>query len=451
MRTRRPVRSRPGLVLTAVLAVAAFAAAAAAARADETAPFPVTDRYLTIGEFLEIVSGPDCLDVNLVVKPQVDRKKTLGYTFQRMTCREALDLVLSLESLRSVPFRPGVVVITTTTDRAGPLAVAQRSFTLAHATPDRIIAYIRASRALAAEIDADRLTAAPDGRTLVAIDDPRGLAAVARVVAELDVPRSGPTVVIELSHVTFEELQAAMRRLGPDATGGLGPDAIVYLSARRAIAVSATPDQVARLRALIRELDVPPESVQIGVTSAGLTRDASAESGLEVNDISFPVLPGRPRPIGGRVAYARNRARTATTGTLWVTTLSGSPARFSVGQIFNVQIPSTVIGQGGAVAVGANVQEVPVGQTLEVLPIVRGRLVSVEVRLLDETPTQISSFGVDRSTRNLIARAMLARGQSMQIGGIAQSLADRRVAGFGELLRSHRDRQQDLAVVLTVR
>lgn len=399
------------LLLALLLATAGFAA--------DDPPFPYPDRAFTVGEFLRLVAR--ALDLNFVVRDSVPKTRRLEATFRNMSCRQALDLVLALEELQMVEFRPGLYVITRASDRFDGGALTQRRFVLTHTTAARVIAAIRANPRLAAQVDVARLSAGGDERTLIAMGSPASHAALTDALGSLDAPSGRAPVVLPLSFIGREELDAALGAMGPAALGGLRREEIAYLPNRRGVAVNGTPEQVDRLRTLIAQLDVAPESVTLGVASANRVAERARTQGLDT---------------AGNVRYERTASASAQDGVLWLTTLSGEPARIAIEQVFNV-----------ALAPGL-ASEVPVGLALEVLPRVQGRAVLVTVSLVDSSPNRISDAGVDRSQRSLLTTALVPRGGSISIGGLATALRD---SGRTDLLASRRSRLSDLSLTLFVR
>ncbi|MBI4862367.1 MAG: hypothetical protein HY815_19230 [Candidatus Riflebacteria bacterium] len=415
------------------------------------APFPAPARRLTLGEFLDLVSAPEALDLNLVVRDSVPKGRPLGYSFAKMTCREALELVLSLEGLELIPFRPGIYVVQSAQDRRGVGTVERRVYRLTYTTAEKVLTALRANPGLLARIDLGGCTAGPDGKTLVLYDAPRGHEAMVEALGQFDRAAGTRTEVISLGYLSKEDLDAALRALGPEATGGVLPENLAHLKAAGSVAVNGPPEQIARLRSLVEKLSVAPEQVQIGVTSSSLSRDRSREMGLAIDNVSFAVLPGHPPTIGGRVVYGSSSHRSSGSGTLWITALSGYPARFSLGEVFMIPVTQVIVGPGGPVVAGTGANEVPVGLMLEVLPRVTGPLVSVDVSFVDESPTRVSDVGVDRSSRNLVTKAVLRRGQSIAIGGLNRALSETGGSGVANLLRRCSDRGESLSIILTVR
>ena len=358
-------------------------------------PFPHPERSFTLGEFLRAVAAPDALDLNLVVRASVPRDHRIETSFREMSCRQALDLVLALEELELVEFRPGLYIVARQQDRVASGPTLQRRFQLTHATAERVIAALRASPRLAARIDVDGLSAGTDPHTLIAVDSAAGLAALGDALATLDAASSRRPVVLPVSFLGRAELDAALRTLGPEALAGLPPTEIANLPNGRGIAVNGTPDQVERVKAVLAQLDVPPASVTVGVSSASRAGERSRRSSID---------------SGGTVADDRLSTNSDQSGVIWVTTLSGSPARIALQQIFNVRLAQVN-------------HEVPVGLALEVLPRVAGSAVLVTVRLVDSSPTRVSDVGVDRSTRDLVTDALVPRGGSLLIGGLSTALA----------------------------
>lgn len=413
-------------------------------------PFPEPDRHFTLGEFLRTIAAPFCLNMNLIVKGAVPREKRLDYTFRGMSCREALDLVISAEELKLVEFRPGIYFITPAAERAPSGSLSQRVFQLTHSTADKVIALIRANKRLAAEIDVDGLSVGSDPHTLIAYDSAEGLAAVSRALGTLDGASIRHPSFIPVSFLDGPELLAALKAFGPEPLAGLDTKDVVYVPQRRGVLVDGTPDQVQALKALIAQIDVAPETVTLGISNPSRTSETASRTGIDATQ-PIVITPGASNRIGGQVVYDRTRTSSAQSGVLWVTTLSGSPARIGIEQIFTIPIVSTTTTGAGTAQTSRTPQEVPVGLSLEVLPRVAGPIVLVDVSLTDSSPTAVTDIGVNRSQRALITKAAVRRGGSITIGGMATALRDSGNPGALGLVRAHSSRTTDLDIILFVR
>ena len=404
-------------------------------------PFPAVDRELTLGEFLDLVSGPDLLALNLMVRDSVPKQKVLTCRLSGLSCREALRLVVHLERLKLEVFKPGVTVVGIDADK--PLkASVRRTFHLDRASPREVLNHIRRDSELTARIDWDQVSVDETRRILTLASDPATLSRISERIGTSEMSGS-QTAVIPLGFGSFDDLRSALAALGPEATAGINPDNLVYVKNQNAVLVNGTPDQLDRLRKLVSGLNVAPESVQIGVSSIGSSAESGSASGLDVG--------WTKNRVGGRVVYSSTKGSSSQSQVMWVTTLSGSPARFQLAQIFNIPIYQTTTMPGAPTLITAQPQEIPVGLTLEVIPFVAGQSVTVDLRLADESPLAVHSYGVDRASRVLITRVTLPRGGNTTIGGFRQALVQIGRSGVADLMTRRSSRQEDLTVFLSVR
>lgn len=320
MRSR--TNSSTALLLALLLLCGSTSAADWPACPGDLRPYPGSSGSTTLGEFLKRVAARDALDVGLAIRDSVDRDRPLELPLERLTCREALELVVGLEGLEVEVYRPQLWVVQSAKDQ--------------------------------------RKVRRIDGSIL-------GPSAAPPPPRATGVPREGTR---------------------PPPTEDL------------------------------------PETVQIGVSLAGVSSRADLRSGTS--------------------SMTEDR-------TLQIATLSGSPASFSLGQVFSVQTPVTVLGPRGQVTVGGDVREVLVGLSLEVLPVVRGHLVDLEVNLLDEAPGRVTALGVDRSSRHLVTRVMVPRPGSTTIGGFGRAFREAGREGLLSRLTASGRSVDTLRVTLSVR
>ena len=293
----------------------------------------------------------------------------------------------------------------------------------------------------------DQIIPGRDDRQLVVIGSDRAHRLISASLAGFDTPRHSTTGTIPLSFISFEKVRAVVDQMGPDVFGGLKGKDLVYLPSQRTLLVRGSPASIDRLRSFIARADLAPQSVQIGLTSTTRNAESSFQRGLSLDPISVDAR--NPSRIGGRVVYADERSRGHGQQTVWVTTLDGSPARFGLGEIFNVVTPITIFGPGTVASI-LQPREVFVGTNLSVTPVVRGRMVEVEVGFSQDTPTRVGPLGVDRATGSVITRVMVPRGGEASIGGLLGHMKRTNVIN-GPLFEALSRRGEDTAITIHVK
>ena len=220
--------------------------------------------------------------------------------------------------------------------------------------------------------------------------------------------------VIPLRHRPAAELVPVLQSM-------IGRDGVVASLDTRLV-VRATPEAMARVKALLPELDLPLRSVWITVRQAGQRQESSAAGGVTVQGGS-----GTWTTRDGRTTTTTTR-RTTATGALSAGSASGSdeatqrlravegqPAYIGLGQA--QAVPQAVVGPGG-VATGMAYVEAATG--FWVLPRLSGQLVTLELATSQDAFT---AAGLER--RGVEATVSGRLGEWIQVGSHALQARDR--------------------------
>lgn len=231
------------------------------------------------------------------------------------------------------------------------------------------------------------LTRSPTGPSLEGV---RPLLIAALALA-LPAAAQDTAEVIPLRHRPAADLVPVLQSM-------LGSDGVVASLDSRLV-VRATPEAMARVKALVRDLDVPLRSLWITVRQTGQHRESSVHGGVTVQGGS-----GTRVGTDGHGTTTTTR-RTVATGALSagrasgddetlqrLRAVEGQPAFISVGRA--LAVPQAVLTPGG-VAAGAAYVEAATG--FWVLPRLSGDLVSLELAATQDafTPAGLERRGVD--------------------------------------------------------
>jgi general secretion pathway protein D len=190
------------------------------------------------------------------------------------------------------------------------------------------------------------IAAVPTGNALVITDYADNLKRIDRIIASLDVPPAGEPIIVPLRYASAIDLVQILSRLLADS--GLAPGAApdpqqrVSLAAdprSNSILVRAdNPTRLARVRALIEQLDTPgraggnifiiylknADAVRVAQTLRGLLTGSGGDTGPAPAMAPAPLSAGLSA-IGGTTTPAASTTPTALSG--------GSPGAFSAGGV----------------------------------------------------------------------------------------------------------------------
>ena len=221
----------------------------------------------------------------------------------------------------------------------------------------------------------------------------------------LPVAAQDVTEVIPLRHRPAAELVPVLQSM-------IGRDGVVASLDTRLV-VRATPEAMARIKALLPELDLPLRSVWITVRQAGRRQEGSAAGGVTVQGGS-----GTWTTRDGGTTTTTTRRTTATgafsagstsgsdEATQRLRAVEGQPAYIGLGQA--QAVPQVVVGPGG-VATGAAYVEAATG--FWVLPRLSGQLVTLELATSQDAFT---AAGLER--RGVEATVSGRLGEWIQVG-----------------------------------
>lgn len=216
--------------------------------------------------------------------------------------------------------------------------------------------------------------------------------------------------VIPLRHRPAADLVPVLQSM-------LGSDGVVASLDSRLV-VRATPEAMARVKALVRDLDVPLRSLWITVRQAGQRQESSVHGGVTVQGGS-----GTRVGTDGHGTTTTTRRTVATGGlsagsaadsdeTLQrLRAVEGQPAFISIGRA--LAVPQAVLTPGG-VAPGAAYVEAATG--FWVLPRLSGDLVSLELATTQDAfaPAGLQRRGTETTVSGLLGEWLQVGSHSLQ-------------------------------------
>lgn len=429
------------------------------ATASRPAPDGIGRPGQTYRQALRLLAGPGALDINLVIgsrSPRLD--EPMQGPLRGLSAGELTRLLLQLTGteLRKAARRTFVLVDAEDRRRFGVdrTAVLRPLTTL----PSRVLDAVRANPALAARIPVERISADDSRGTLYLVASPDEIAALRRVVRQLDGEdrAGGIWARIPVSYLDEGELRAHLEALAAADRAQL-PDFTFSASGRMVVARAPAAD-LERLQTWIRAVDLPRAQVAIQLRLVETTRQALRRLGvtlgrtaLEVDRLDRLLGGAVPEGVAGspatvEVFLQRSGARTISTRILRA--LDGETATLQVGQVRNVRTGTAQLLPGGA-TVTSQVTEVPLGIQVAVTPRVHpDGTTTLELDVSDERALEIRDFGVDRETSQLSTTVRARTGVPLLVTGFDQRQTSRVRQTVEASSRTRLESEQ--AMILTV-
>jgi hypothetical protein len=238
---------------------------------------------------------------------------------------------------------------------------------------------------------------------------------ISAVLLALPLAASGPASAADFQSAVLTIRYRNAQALSDVAAPLLSPAGRMSVDQRtNALIVVDTPDAIARVSDLIKQLDQPPVPLRIEVrfeqARAGAGRKASAEG--SVSGDGWQVSTGPDAPDGVQVRVESRTDTQAGETLLSVTTLSGSPARVGLGiEIPYRQTGKSVCRRYGGCPSTVTFQRVQTG--FWVTPLVVGDRIDLEI------VPEIADLDAGRRIRFAAASTHLAvqPGRWIEIGG----------------------------------
>jgi hypothetical protein len=345
-------------------------------------------------------------------------------------------------------------------------------------------------------IEVTRATAArerPESSTTAAAPEASGPSAAAAATGGTGFAPGGDrseaappsqTRVVRLAYSAAKETAAVLGQAGKalDVTVSADPSS-------NALVLSGPSDALARVIAVLRELDRPRRRILLDAKIVEVTRSARLDLGVEWRitgtkvggDVRFPVTASEAGSAalliatGGASALDARISALEASGKLHVVSrpsvvmMEGSPATIESARILRIRLPNRGALVGDEVvespSSGRATEEIPVGVRLEVTPAIRGG-----GRVLLRIKAKSSSLGAplppddipEELSRMVDAEVLVTSGETAVLGGLTRESGSksgsgvpglRRVPLAGSLFGKKSDdrEEEELLVIVTPR
>jgi len=245
-----------------------------------------------------------------------------------------------------------------------------------------------------------------------------------------------------------------------------------------AIVLSGSPQQIAQMEGLIRQLDVPVRSVLLDTSVIEVTENGAKALGLDYNQTpTTPItrvfnsqsqaINGLPSTaVPGALEFQTNLFLLVSKGGAHILanpkilTEDGVTASILTGDSLPIRV-NTPVGVGGVGTIASQVEYINVGVNLQILPRITGDH-TVEANVFSEV-SSVSGFTANNdpqiSTRQAQTRVNLVEGQTLVIGGLMQqrdihNLQKIPLLGdlplVGALFRFYTETRQNTNLIITI-
>ncbi len=268
------------------------------------------------------VERADVNDIRNVIKPLLSRSGNVTAHAGSRTLM-VTDLAGNVRRLQEI-----INVI----DGGGP-RLSQKVLPLKHADAESVAAAVTALYAAQSPDSGIRPVVIPENRTNSLLIHASGadMDQVAALIAELDVSRVEERSSLKVFRLRFADAASVAQLLGsqvvqgdptgkesrlsggttPGSSGGVMVTADAYSNS---IVVSASPDRIAAVEQVLKELDVPRRQILVEALVVEISSDLTRELGVEwrltdaVDDDGFTTIGGTTLPVGGASALQTTAA-----------------------------------------------------------------------------------------------------------------------------------------------
>lgn len=233
--------------------------------------------------------------VSIVAGPEVEG--TISVNLFDVPFEDALSSILGVAGFTH--YTKGDVIYVTTEEarKSMPLAsndLKVRTYRIRHAAPASLITSIESFLSPGGKVIVNQAesgggeegAATSSGDTFLIVQDaPEYLDQLDELIPQLDVPPY-EAIVIEIEHSEMETMRTAVEEL-------LSPQGSVQITAEKRMVVQDAPEYIARIQAVVAELDVAPRQVLISTRILNISYDANVALGVNFGSSSIPYDPIR--------------------------------------------------------------------------------------------------------------------------------------------------------------
>lgn len=397
--------------------------------------FEVAD--LSVEAFLILMTQPEFLGMNIVLgAASADRlERPVDIFLNDMTLKEVFFLVLQLNGLKAVRFNESTLIILDEDDTRTYGVRQEKLYRLTYTTPQAVLDFINDNGSLGAVIDVERIIANEEAGTLLIVDNPDRIKILDHVVTLLDAKSRRITARIPVSHLEIDEITQAIDAFPEEIRNRIDTSQMVFSEDSRSLIVYETPEDIALLRDIIRNLDIGRKQALIDASIMEVSQTIARDLGLQLIDSTLTVttldklwnLDRLRNDIQGtstssaQLSYLLQKQGGNTIANPKVRVIDGESATINIGQIRNVRVQTAQFASNQLQTTQQttfNTQEVPIGVTLNVTPEIHNDgTVTLEMDISDEAIITINDFGVDRTTRNTQSLLRMRDGETIIMGG----------------------------------
>lgn len=413
-------------------------------RADEKFDDVLTLNGLSVAEFIGLLADPEFLNINVILGADGEALDApVNIKLTDITMGEAFNLVLQLNGLRAVRFNENTFIIVQQDDNRTFGVKSRKVFRLTYVSTQAVVDFIEGNPNLQHLVDLENVIQDTNNNSLLVIDSPDRIRLLAHVISLLDSKPNKLTVRIPVSHIELADITGAIGNLPAEVQDRLNPNEMIFSEQGRTLIVYDTPEDVALLRDIIRQIDIGLKQVLIDVSIMEVSETLARNIGLslrtdQVQLASIDKLWNLDRirgelagdldnadddtePTRTQLTYQLQRQGGNTIANPKIRVVDQESASINVGQVRNVRVQTSEFSgntTGGTQQTTFNTQEVPVGVTLSATPQVHNDgTVTLELDIQDEEIISISEFGVDRTTRNSTTTLRMRDGETVILGG----------------------------------
>jgi type II secretory pathway component GspD/PulD (secretin) len=411
-------------------------------RADEEFSGDLALAGMTVEEFINLLSQKPFLDINVIIAANgPSLTAPVNISLSDITLGEAFALVLQLNELKAVRFNANTLIILDNADTRTFGVKRRKTYRLTYVSTAAVVEFIDNNPNLTGLLDMDNVIEDANNNSLMIIDSPDRIKVMDNVIALLDSRPNKVTARIPVSHVEFDDITTAIQSLPTEVQDRLNSDEMIFSDRGRTLIVYDSPEDIALLRDIIRQIDIGLKQVLIDASIMEVTETLARNIGLSLRNNTLEVTSidkiwnldrlrqdlidqgggTAPETSRTRLTYELQRQGGNTIANPKIRVVDQESATINIGQIRNVRVQSSQFSTNNvntSAQTTFNTQEVPIGVTLSATPEIHNDgTVTLQLDIQDEQIITINEFGVDRTTRNSTTTLRIRDGETVILGG----------------------------------
>lgn len=398
---------------------------------------------MTVEEFINLLSQKPFLDINVIIAANgPSLTAPVNISLSEITLGEAFALVLQLNELKAVRFNENTLIILDANDARTFGVKRRKTYRLTYVSTAAVIEFVTNNPNFEGLLNLDNIIEDANNNSLMVIDSPDRIKVMDNIIALLDSRPNKVTARIPVSHVEFDDITTAIQSLPTEVQDRLNADEMIFSDRGRTLIVYDSPEDIALLRDIIRQIDIGLKQVLIDVSIMEVTETLARNIGLSLRNNTLEVTSidkiwnldrlrndlieqgggdVAPETSRTRLTYDLQRQGGNTIANPKIRVVDQESATINIGQIRNVRVQSSQFATNNVNTTAQttfNTQEVPVGVTLSATPEIHNDgTVTLQLDIQDEEIITINEFGVDRTTRNSTTTLRIRDGETVIMGG----------------------------------